>query len=213
MFNLFTEGELLLGVIIGTGPSLTQEQINKVSHLRRFGANRAYQYDCHVIAGCNTAFWHHYWPQVKDLRCDKWTTRPELKDTYPGLRYIEERWIDGLSTDKSYIAAHHGTGPQVVNLALHYGCKVMILIGWDMQFKGKVDNRRYEQPRHFFGEDPLTSNHWPKTGPNGELTGLIKEMETIKPEDYGIEIINCTPDSAMTCFPMMDLDKALTKYT
>ena len=42
-------------------------------------------------------------------------------------------------------------------------------------------------------------------GPDGELVGLIKEMETIKPEDYGIEIINCTPDSAMKCFPFGEL--------
>jgi hypothetical protein len=42
-------------------------------------------------------------------------------------------------------------------------------------------------------------------GPNGELIGLIKEMETIHPSDYGIEIINCTPGSALTHFPMGEL--------
>lgn len=213
MFDLFTDAELRLGIILGTGPSLTPDVIEKIKPYRRFGANRSFQYNCDVIAGCNHQFWHHYWPQIKGLPCHKWTTRPELKGQYPGLQYIEERWIDGLSTDNRYIAAHHGTGPQVVNLALHYGCKIMILVGWDMRFPGKVDRRRYTEPRHFFGEDPLTSNHWPMTGTNGELTGLIKEMETIKPEDYGIEIINCTPDSAMTCFPMMDLDEALKAYT
>jgi hypothetical protein len=47
------------------------------------------------------------------------------------------------------------------------------------------------------------------TGPNGELSGLIKEMETIHPADYGIRIINCTPGSAMTHFEMMDLTDAI----
>ena len=210
--NLFSEDEPRIGVIIGTGPSLTLEQIEKVSHLRKFGANRAFEFNVDVLHGCNYQFWDHYWPQVKDLPCEKWTTRPELKGKYPGLNYIEERWIDGLSTDPSYVAAHHGTGPQVLNLALHYGCKVMFLIGWDMKFPGKIDNRRYTGKRHYFGEDPLTEIHWPKTSPDGSLGGLIREMETIHPEDYGIEIINCTPGSAMTCFPMMDLDKALEMY-
>jgi len=199
----------MIAAIIGTGPSLTLEQVDKVRHLKTFGANRAFEFDLDVIHGCNYQFWDHYWSQIKDYKCDKWTTRPELEGKYPGLQYIEERWIPGLSTDKSYIAAHHGTGPQVINLALHYGAKVMLLIGWDMRFPGKVNDRQYTGKRHYFGEDSLTEKHWPRTDPNGDLGGLIREMETIKPEDYGIEIINCTPDSAMTCFPMMDLDKAL----
>jgi len=206
---LFSEGEDRVGVVIGTGPSLTPEQIAKVSHLRKFGANRAFEFGVDVLHGCNYQFWDHYWPQVKDLPCHKWTTRPELEGKYEGLNYIREEWIDGLSTDKSYIAAHHGTGPQVLNLALHYGCKKIILIGWDMRFNGKVTDRNYTGDRHYFGEDELTKNHWPRTGPQGELAGLIKEMETIHPEDYDIEIVNCTPNSAMTCFPMADLDDVI----
>jgi hypothetical protein len=91
----------------------------------------------------------------------------------------------------------------MVNLALHYGAKVMLLVGWDM---------RYSERRHYFGEYPEPLRHFPKTGPSGELTGLIREMETIKPEDYGIEIINCTPDSAMTCFPSLSLSDALNAF-
>jgi len=203
---LFSKNETRIGVIIGTGPSLTRSQIQKVSHLRKFGANRAFEFDIDVLHGCNYQFWHYYWPQIKDLRCHKWTTRPQLKGTYPGLNYIEERWIDGLSTDPNYIAAHHGTGPQVINLAYHYGCKTMLLIGWDMRFDGKITDRQYTGKRHYFGEYPQALEHWPRTGPNGELSGLIREVETIKPSDYGIEIINCTPESALTCFPMGKLE-------
>lgn len=163
-----------------------------------FGANRAFEHDVDVLHGCNHQFWNYYWPEIQDLRCHKWTTRTELKGIHPGLNYIEERWEPGLSTDPTYICAHHGTGPQVVNLALHYGCKVMLLIGWDM---------RYREKRHYFGEYPEPLQHFPKNlGPNGEFIGLIKEMETIVPEDYGIEIYNCTPDSALTCFPMARIE-------
>jgi len=177
--------------------------MDKVKHLKRFGANRSFEFDLDVILGCNWQFWDHYWPQIKDYRCDKWTTRPELEGKYPGLNYIEERWEDSLSTDKGYICAHHGSGPQILNMALHYGCTTMLLIGWDM---------RYAEKRHYFGEDALTEKHHPRTGPNGELSGLIREMETIDTEKLGIEIVNCSPGSAMTCFPMMDLDEALLKY-
>ena len=73
-----------------------------------------------------------------------------------------------------------------------------------MRYHGKRGPRKYEK-RRYLGEDEITRNHWPQTGPNGEQSGLIAEMETIKPEDYGIEIINCTPDSAMECFPIGDI--------
>lgn len=207
MINPIYKGET--AVIIGTGPSLTYDQIRKTAHLKRFGANRAFEFGLDVLHGCNWQFWDHYWPQIKDLPCDKWTTRPELEGKYPGLEYIEEVWIDGLSTDPTKISAHHGTGPQLINIAYHYGITKMILIGWDMRFPGKVNRTTYKQPRHYFGEDALTAKHWPMTGPEGELDGLIMEMNTIKPENYGIEIINCTPGSAMHCFPMMDLENAL----
>ena len=212
-FHLFKENEPKIGVIIGTGPSLTYEQIDKVSSFKRFGANRAFEFDIDVVAGCNYQFWDYYWQEIKDYRCHKWTSHPEAKDKYSGLNYIEGRWQDGLSTDKSYICAHHGTGPQVVNLALHYGCEVMILIGWDMRYPGKVNDRQYNAKRHYFGEDALTDKHWPRTNSNGDLGGLIKEMETIKPDDYGIDIINCTPNSAMTCFPIMRLEDAIERYS
>ena len=198
-------------IIFGNGPSVTEDQIKLAEQAKRrglaklFGCNMAYQFiDIDVLHGCNYQFWDYFYPLDERLRngkFDKWTTRPELEGKYPGVQYIREEWIPGLSTDKSYIAAHHGTGPQLVNLALHYGMKKMLLLGWDMRHKGK---------RHFFGEYPEPMRHYTKgLGPDGELLGLIKEMETIKPEDYGIEIINCTPDSAMKCFPMGNLEEEL----
>jgi hypothetical protein len=208
-------------VVAGTGPSITPEQIELVNKARAYGkikvfsSNRAYQiFDTDLLHGCNYQFWDLWWKD--DLLLEhrpflKYTTRPELKGKYPGLEYIEERWIDGLSRDPSYVAAHHGTGPQAVNLAYLFGAKKIILVGWDMKFPGKVSNTQYKERRRFFGEDPNTKNHWPKTDPDGSLGGLIREMETIKPEDYGIEIINCTPGSAMTCFPMADLEETLNK--
>ena len=205
---MFSENEDRVCVVIGTGPSLTQEQLDQVSHLRWFGVNNAFRLGLDVHLACNWQWWDEYYDEIKDYDCHKWTPRKESADKYK-LNYIEEVWIDGLSTDNTKIAAHHGSGPQIVNMALHYGVKKMILIGWDMRYPGKVTDKQYEGQRHYFGEYPKQLQHWPRTGTNGELSGLIKEMETINPADYGIEIINCTPDSAMTCFPMMDLEVCL----
>lgn len=200
-FALFQDGEPRVGVVIGTGPSLTAEQVTIARQYRTFGVNKAYEFDPDVLVGCNYQFWDYYWPELAGLRCHKWTTRPQLEGKYPGLNYIEERWEPGLSTDPSYICAHHGSGPQAVNIALHYGCEIILLIGWDMRHRGQ---------RHYWdgGEYPDPMRHITRNlGPDGELLGLIAEMETIQPSDYGIEIYNCTPGSAMTCFPFRSISE------
>ena len=194
----------MTGVIVGTGPSLTDKQLKAVEHLPKFGVNNAFKLGLDVHLACNWQWWDRYWDEIKDYPCDKWTPRKESAEKY-GINYIEERWEPGLSADKSYICAHHGSGPQIVNIALHYGIKKMILIGWDMKYPGKVTDKHYTGKRHYFGEYPKELQHWPRTGPNGELAGLIREMETINPSDYGIEIVNCTPNSAMTHFPFRSL--------
>ena len=177
-------------IIAGTGPSLTPEDIELCNQARQAGvvrilsANRAHElFDTDVFHACNWQFYNEYYDLLKDKPCDKWTTRPELKNKYEGVKYIEERWADGLSKDPSYIHAHHGTGPQLVNIAYLYGCTRLILIGWDMRYPGKLDdtNKNYSEPRHFFGEDVLTERHWSRTDAQGRKFGLIREMETIKP--------------------------------
>jgi hypothetical protein len=218
-------------IICGTGPSINPEIIDAVNNSGCvvFGANRAYEiFDCDVVHGCDARFWHHHWKNVKGLYFDKWTTRPELKNVYPGLEYIEEKWRNGLSKDQNWISANHGTGPQLVNIAYLYGCTRLLLVGWDMHYHGKnhvntvpegccepnspiSDKLTWYSRRHFLDEDEISVQHWPRTGDAGEFTGLIKRMETIVPEDYGIEIINCTPGSAMVCFPFGDLNHEISR--
>ena len=204
-FKLFSETEAKIGFIVGTGPSLTEIVLEQIKPYRKFGVNNAYQVcDLDVHLACNIEWWDTYHDDIASHRCDKWTWDHATAERYR-INYIRGEWGDGLSTDPNVIHYHHGSGPQMVNLALHYGCEVMVLVGWDMRYPPG-------EKRHYFGEYPAHLQHWPRTGPNGEMEGLIKEMETIKPEDYGIQIINCTPDSALTCFPMMDLSRFISEY-
>lgn len=211
-------------IVAGTGPSLTPESIDLCNQARQagkvriFAANRAHElFDTDVMHACNAAFYPLWDHLLKGKNFDKWTTNlttSTIPAPTPGtvssdVRYISTRWDDGLSSDPSYICAHHGTGPMLVNIAYLYGCTRLLLIGWDMRYPGKVSDREYNQPRRYLGEDKLTLLGWPRTGPNGERPLLIKEMKTINPSEYGIEIINCTPGSALTHFPMRSLTDCL----
>jgi len=202
-------------LIICTGPSLTPEvieQINK-SKLKKFGVNNTYKViDLDVFCACNDFYYDHYWEKgLKDCKADMWTNSRRCAEQY-GINYIftpEDNSIPGLSTDPSYVHRHHGSGPMMINIAYHYGIKRMLLVGWDMRYPGKVDRFNYTEKRHFYGDDELSGQHFPQTGDNGEFTGLIRETCSIKPEDYGIEIINCTPGSAMTCFKSAKIEDFL----
>lgn len=194
-------------VILGTGPGLTDKTTKIVikgynfKKWKLFGVNNTWQiFHLDVFLACNPNYWDHYWSKgLCNTASEKWTWDKETAKKY-NVNYIEGKWEPGLSTDPNYIHYHHGSGPQIVNIALHYGITRMLLAGWDMH---------YGEKRHYFGEYPEPLLHFPKTGPQGAMVGLIKEMETIRPEDYGIEIINCTPDSAMKCFPFGRLEDYL----
>lgn len=194
-------------VIVGTGPSLTPSAIEQVnaSPLPKFGCNLAYKVvpDLTALLGCNYEFWDYYWNEVKDLSCEIWSSHPQSVQGEP-LRRIRGEWRDGLSVDPEIIHYGHSSGYQIINLALHYGVTEFVLIGYDLRYPKGYDGRKQVAggDRHFFGEYPEKLQHWTKygMGPNGEIGGLLECYRTIRPEEYGIRIINCSPGSALDFF-------------
>jgi len=188
---------------IATGPSLTQQQVDTArgKGLRLFVCNNAYQLalDAELLYAVNLAWWDHYWTQVKDLPCEKWTTNREAADKY-GLNWIAERNADGLSTDPGMIHHGHGSGFSLVSMAHKKGATRIALLGYDLKYAPDYDGRARSAgsgPRHFFGEYPSSMQHWPsvqvKDGVHVELLRLYQSVR-----DQGlVELINCTPGSAL----------------
>ena len=195
------------GIIIGTGPSLTSEAIEQInaSDLHKFGCNNVYQVipDLTAHLACNIEWWGHYGKDISQYSFDKWTWDEATAEKWC-IKYVSGAWGDGLSTDPKVIHYGHSSGYQLINLALHYGVKEFVLIGYDMKYPKGYDGHRKQAGgnRHFFGEYPKELQHWTKfnIGENGELNGLLECYRTINPEDYGIRIINCSPDTALDFF-------------
>lgn len=200
------------GIVIGTGPSLTQEAIEQIntSQLPKLGCNNTYNVvNLTALLACNPEWWDHYWRQDDALSrgtFSKWTWDKPTADKY-GLAYIRGEWGDGLSTDPDVIHYGHSSGYQLVNLALHHGITDMVLIGYDLRYPAGYQRTQRDPggDRHFFGEYPKALEHWPMVGANGEMTGLLDCYRTIDPGDYGIRIINCSPGSALDFFEMGNL--------
>jgi len=216
-------------ILIATGPSLNDDQLEFVKKqqdagkCRVFTINNVYQRvpwtDAHL--SCDGPWWRWYGPRsqkLKDLKCPKYTwyydIAQELKEF--GVKYIRAIEKPGLSLDPRTIHINHGSGPMWINLALHFGIKRLVLIGHDMKFA--PDYKPHEKmpgstPRHYFNEYPGPLQHWPsvKVGLSkpGVLDGLIEAYKKMIPqlEEVGMDVVNCTPDSALTIFRMSTLEE------
>ena len=217
------EGETC--VIIATGPSLDMEQIDYVhcahtlKRCRVMTINNSYKVapftDIHVA--CNDNWWEHYWKEdelLRKINADKWTRYKHLAEEYK-INYIDSIEKEGLSTDPSLIHINNGSGPMAINLALLYGFKKLILLGHDMKFAKDYDGKNKNPgstPRHFFGEYPKSMQHFPMSNlsvnKKGEIIGLIGKYTKMIPDliNNNVEVVNCTPKSALLCFKMNRLE-------
>ena len=208
-----------IGILVATGPSLTQTQLDLLRGLHTEGLVKVFcinnvfmvypETDVHL--SCDGPWWRWYWPkneQLRNLPCPKYTWYPNLAESF-GINYIKAIVKDGLSTDPGIVHINHGSGPMMLNLAYHYGIRDMVLLGHDMRFAPDYNAQKQfpgSFPRHYFGEYPKPLRHWPsvKVKPDGKLEGLIETYRKMPFEELGINIVNCTPESALDMFPYMD---------
>ena len=175
-----------------------------------FGCNRVWEIvsDLEVLYAANEKFWLQYWSdELAAHPCQKWTANRRAADKF-GLNWIAERNASGLSSDPALIHHGHGSGYSLVNLAYLLGAKRIVLLGYDMKYAPDYsgsEKRVGSSPRHYFGEYPSDLLHWPKVSVRGGVhVELVRLYESVARQGL-VEIINCTPDSAVKCFPMMDV--------
>jgi NADPH:quinone reductase-like Zn-dependent oxidoreductase len=107
---------------------------------------------------------------------------------------LELRKSGGLSTDRGVICSGGAgsSGYQAVNLALLLGATTILLVGYDMHHRKGL---------HWFGAHSKEVNR-----NQSDPQVFAKTYDSIDPRAYGVEIINCTPGSAVTAFPFGSLD-------
>lgn len=111
------------------------------------------------------------------------------------LNIVYGRQGKGLGRD----VIHYGnnSGYQAINLAYLWGAERIILLGFDMQHtSGKV---------HFFGDHPKHLANGPC------FHSIIPMFDRLAKdlEEEGVEVINATRTTALTCFKTQDLETVL----
>jgi hypothetical protein len=160
--------------------------------------------DADHLYGTDSRWWAHHISDISrdfDGRC--WTQSVQWDKQDPAewgiICLIGDTAKPGLSTDPAVVRTGSNSGYAAINLALnlhhHTGrraCERILLLGYDMSLDGSK--------RHWFGDHPQPMNM------ASNYKNFISAYNTITPSDYGIEIINVSRRTALTCFPRQSLD-------
>lgn len=194
-------------VVAASGPSLTDAQAEAIEANQQctcIVTNTSYQKFLapDVVYGCDFLWWKVNMQAVKDhYRGNSfvryWTQDRAAAERF-GLNYVRHESREGLGRTALRTGGNSGYG--AVNLAYLFGAKRILLIGFDMK------------------EGPKGEKHWHPDHPKPlvqkqQFHEWIHKFKALADDlkAAGVEVINCTPGSALKCFPTGDLETELTK--
>ena len=191
-------------VIIGSGPSLSDEQLQAVQAAR--SADR-----CRVIAVNNTAARAHfadivyfgdylalrqYLPTLRRVTTGEWWTASQAAAERWQIHVVKSCNRPGLGDERVHLNGNSGL--QALNLATLFGARRVLLLGFDMRLGANG-------AKHWFGEHPaplvqeMLFDEW-----RHKAVQIAKDAQV-----QGVDIVNVTPGSALTCFPAANLNEVL----
>lgn len=185
-------------VCLGGGPSLTAEDVDFCrGKARVIAVNDAYRLApwADALYACDVTWWQRH-QGVPSFTGPKWSlAQPNWgawHDRWPEIQRLKNGGADGLSLDQSELRTGKNSGYQAINLAVLYGASRIVLLGYDMQSRGRQTHwheRAAEPPYAVFLPRFLT---------------LVEPLNAA-----GVEIVNCSPETALKCFPRADLRSVL----
>lgn len=120
-------------------------------------------------------------------------------ERWPGVQALRRAGQNGLELNPAEgIKTGGNSGMQAINIAVQLGAVRVILLGYDMAPgpKGRT---------HFFGKHPASLE---RLSPYASFIASFQTM--VEPlRKAGVNVVNCSRASALTCFERMPLDEAL----
>ncbi len=106
--------------------------------------------------------------------------------------------MEGLSFDPRKLHCGGNSGYQAVNLAVLMGATRIALLGYDMRFGPN-------------GEKHWHADHRDRNPEENRLAIWARAFETMDLDlkRAGVAVVNCTPGSAIACFPHADINDVL----
>lgn len=162
----------MIFAVLATGPSMSQSIADSVHGMSVIAVS-----DCYRLAPWADALastdgkWWKAHPEAMEFKGRKFTAAPD----FVPLEGVERMPVD----------TGNNSGLLGIMVAVKLGATRVHLHGFDMKSPG----------RHFFGEHPAPLR---STRPD-RMEVFKRQFANYKPR--GVEIINCTPGSALRCYP------------
>lgn len=195
------EGETV--AILGGGPSLTQRQVDACrGRCRVIAVNNAYQLApwADLLYFCDEVWygWHREHKAFRGfsgIKAALSNARTWPRDPY--IRVLQNYGDSGLCEIPDGVMTGRNSGYQAMNLAAHLGPARQLLLGFDMRVVG---NRT-----HWHMEHKRATPH------DAFAVDMLPRFPALKQalDARGIEVVNCTPGSALEVFRKDALENAL----
>lgn len=190
-------------VVAAPGPGLTPRVAEACRGYTALVIKQAYRLLpwAGVMYGCDAKFWKRE-NGCPDYQGERWSSHNDGSDNKQavardyGVKLVAGKPGSQFSLDPNFILYGNNSGFQAINLTLLFGATRIVLVGFDMR---QVDGQRYFDKPH-----PTQST---AVG-YGKFAEIFAYAARKLPPT--IRIVNATPNSALTCWPMVDLDDALS---
>jgi hypothetical protein len=201
------EWEGQTAAILASGPSMTREQCEAVRHFKTIAVNNqgidtmsgrelvpALAPWADLLYAADAKWWQQYGDRAYKFAGRKVTIRGSQHPALWWLRQSHERTFDERP---NYLATGGNSSYQALHIAVHLGARRVILLGVDMKNRGKL--------RHWFGSHPH------KLDTQANFAVWLKGFARLAPvlKKRGVDVVNCSPDSALECFRKASLESVL----
>jgi len=185
--------------ILASGPSMSQGVADAVAHLPRIAINTTYRLapDADILYACDPAWWQAH-PEAASVRGIKLALEhvPGKRMPVPdGVLFMRNTGRRGFDPNPGCLRTGDNSGAQALQVAVHAHAARVLLLGFDM----KGGNWHGRHPAGLAQSDPAKCRKFVTA-----FRSLAVELAR-----QPVEILNCTPGSALDCFPRARLDDVL----
>lgn len=138
----------------------------------------------------------HHEQALREFDGELWTSTKSASQAHH-LNFVESEPGGGISPRAGVIRQGGNSGFQAVGLALLMGAARVILLGYDMQHTGGKS--------HWHGDHRGLGN------PLKERMVMWRQRFLELSQQTNVPILNATRQTALTCFPKLDLNESLAE--
>lgn len=186
-------------VCIASGPSLTAADVaycrDRAIVLAVKDAIRLAPW-ADALYACDARWWRIQHALHAHVMGPKYSLEPAAAPF--GVSILRDTGREGLELDPTGLRTGQHSGYQAINLAVHFGARRIVLLGYDL----RADDA---QP-HYFGPHPWPTRSWHELGPlfRAHYETLRAPLETL-----GVTLVNCSRETALESVPRASLQETL----